>query len=270
MPLRSPPYLPFLHGPPTVAPALKPISLRDWLLPDTEMDGCELDRLMLLEEQPDETLLGELNGPAARELLAMIGEAVNVSSQSSFENALARAATLVSDDLCLLERDSDGIWRLIAGAVTAPTYWSLPDVIGGTLHDLHGPVPGGSPELATRIDRVFTNLAPGKVLERFNWTVQAGAQRFTPERPLTLAAEPEDLFLRVERQTIRKLPETGVICFTIRVCLDPLLPILVDDDLRESFEDAWIGGDQKIRAYKGWDELELLVREACLQSAATG
>ena len=35
-------------------------------------------------------------------------------------------------------------------------------------------------------------------------------------------------------------------------------------------EDAWIGTDRSIRAYKGWDELELLVREACLQSAATG
>lgn len=270
MPLRTPPYLPFLHGPPRVVPALKPIPERRWLIPDTEMDACELERLMLLEEQTDETLLGEIDGAPARELLAMIGEAVNVSSQSPADSALGRAATLVSDDLCLLERDEFGDWRLIAGAVTAPTYWSLEEMIGGTLDELHSPVPGGSPELSTRINRIFNGLVPGRVLERFNWTVQPGGARYTPERPIALGAEPEDLFLRVERQTVRKLPETGVICFTIRICLDPLLPILVDDDLRESFEDAWIGADRALRAYKGWDEMETLVREACLQSAATG
>lgn len=270
MPLRSPPFLPFLHGPPRIAPALKPIPERRWLLPDTEIEGCELERLMLLEEQGEETLLGEVDGPAARELLAMIGEAVNVSSHLGADNALGRAASLVSDDLCLLERGSTGDWRLVAAAVTAPTYWSLPDVMGKTLDGLHAPVPGDSPDLASRVNRIFDGLTDGKILERFNWTVQAGGARFTPVRPPAGDAEPEDLHLRVERQTIRKLPETGHVCFTIRVCLDPLLPVLCDDDLREAFEDAWIGTDRAVRAYKGWDELEWLVREACLQSAATG
>ena len=180
------------------------------------------------------------------------------------------AATLVSDDLCILEKDDYGTWRLTAAAVTAPTYWSLFEAMDGTIDELHEPVPDGSPLLSSRVNRIFAGLAPGRILERFNWTVQAGGARFTPERPLALGAEPEDLFLRVERQTVRKLPETGAICFTIRVCLDPLLPILTNDDLRECFEDAWIGADRAIRAYKGWDEMETLVREACLQSAATG
>lgn len=270
MPSRSPPYLPFLHGPPRVTPALKPIPMNRWLLPDTEIEGCELERLMLLEEQADETLLGEVDGPAARELLAMIGEAVNVSSPLGAESALGRAASLVSDDLCLLDRDDAGDWFLVAAAVTAPTYWSLPEMIGQTTDALHTPVPGGSPELAARINRIFDGLTEERVLERFNWTVQAGGARFTPVRPHVGNAEPEDLHLRVERQTLRKLPETGHVCFTIRVCLDPLLPILCDDDLRETFEDAWIGTDRAVRAYKGWEDLEHLVREACLQSAATG
>ena len=270
MPLRSPPYLPFLHGPPQALPALKPIPENRWLLPDTEIEACELERLMLLEEQAYETLRGDVDGAPARELLAMISEAVNVSSQCPADSALGVAATLVSDDLCILEKDDYGTWRLTAAAVTAPTYWSLFEAMDGTIDELHEPVPDGSPLLSSRVNRIFAGLAPGRILERFNWTVQAGGARFTPERPLALGAEPEDLFLRVERQTVRKLPETGAICFTIRVCLDPLLPILTNDDLRECFEDAWIGADRAIRAYKGWDEMETLVREACLQSAATG
>ena len=40
-----------------------------------------------------------------------------------------------------------------------------------------------------------------------------------------------------------------------------------DPDVREAFEDAWIGTAPEIRAYKGWDQLEPLVRQACRQSA---
>ena len=32
----------------------------------------------------------------------------------------------------------------------------------------------------------------------------------------------ENVFLRVERQTLRKLPETGAILFTVRIYVDPL------------------------------------------------
>ncbi|WP_139792336.1 heme-dependent oxidative N-demethylase family protein [Henriciella litoralis] len=270
MPHRQPPYLPFLLGPPRVAPGLRPIAERQWLMPDSEADEWLLAKQILMENQPDDTVLGDIDGRAAFELLAMVGEASGLRTCEDWTNPLAMAAALVSDDLCLLERDEDGEWVLEAGAVAAPTYWRLSEQIGLTLGGLHGPVPGGDPQLARRINRIFDGLGEGKVLERFNWTVQAGNARYTPVRPDASGADPEDLHLRVERQTIRKLPETGAVCFTIRVCLDPLLPILRDDDLREAFEDAWIGTDRALRAYKGWDDLEHLVREACLQSAATG
>ena len=132
---------------------------------------------------------------------------------------------------------------------------------------MHRPLPPRAPDIASRIARIFDNLAPGKVLERFNWTVQAEGARHTPERPGVEGITPEQLFLRVERQTIRKLEETEAICFTIRVCMDPLMPMLTDADVREAFEDAWIGTAPDIRAYKGWDALEPLVRAACRQSA---
>ena len=75
-----------------------------------------------------------------------------------------------------------------------------------------------------------------------------------------------DLHLRVERQTIRKLPATGAVVFTIRICVDPLLPILEDGATRERFEDAWLDAPSHVRRYKHWRELEPLVAQACRQS----
>ena len=259
-----------MTGPPDIVPALKPIAEHEWLLPDTEADDWLLEKRLLMAEALEDVMQGELDGAAARETLSLVGEATGFTSDEDWGGALGTAAALVSDDLCLVELDEEGDWVLSAGVVVAPTFWRLEDQIGLGLGGLHTPVPGGNPELAKRIGRVFDGLKPDTVLERFNWTVQAGRERFTPRRPSAAEAEPEDLCLRVERQTIRKLPETSAVCFTIRVAVDPLLPILADADMRETFEDAWIGARSDVRAYKGWNELEELVRLACRQSAAAG
>ena len=87
-----------------------------------------------------------------------------------------------------------------------------------------------------------------------------GGERFTPssdpmKRALaTLNGEDtaSDLFLRVERQTIRKLPETGAVLFTIRICVDPLPPILADRQVKELFAQAWQSTAEDVAAYKGW------------------
>ena len=61
-----------------------------------------------------------------------------------------------------------------------------------------------------------------------------------------------DLFLRVERQTIRKLPDTGAVLFTIRICVDPLPPILADGQMKEQFRKAWQSTAEDVAVYKGW------------------
>ncbi|MEM9054665.1 MAG: heme-dependent oxidative N-demethylase subunit alpha family protein [Pseudomonadota bacterium] len=113
----------------------------------------------------------------------------------------------------------------------------------------------------------FTGLQPGRILERFNWTIQAGDARYTPQRPSAEGAGIEDLHLRVERQTIRKPSSSGAVVFTIRICMDPLLSILANPDWRDAFEDAWLGAPEPVRKYKGWADLEPLVAQACRRAA---
>lgn len=267
--LRRAPYLPFLDGPPDFAPNLKPIASSRWLVPDSEADVWLSQKHDLMRKQRDLVCSGDLDGAAAHELLDLVQADVSVPIENGWPSALEQAASIVSDDMCILAAKRTGDWRLQAGVLCAPTYWTLPERIGLDLGGLHGPVPGGDPDLAGRISRIFTGLQPGAVLERLNWTIQPSALRFTPERVPAAGKQIADLHLRVERQTIRKLPDSGAVVFTIRICVDPLMPILREGMIREAFEDAWLGAAARVRRYKAWDDLEGLVAEACRLSQAS-
>ena len=210
---------------------------------------------------------GDTVSEAAEEALETIVSATGRVPNQNMPTALEEAASIVSDDLCLMQEFHPGDWRLTGGVLCAPTYWTLPERIGLDLAGLHGPVPGGDANLSTRVARIFNGLKPDVALERFNWTIQTSEKRYTPDRPNAAGKQLEDLHLRVERQTIRKLPSTKTVLFTIRVSVDPLMPILRDPDAREAFEDAWLGARPELRRYKRWGALESLVSQACRKSA---
>lgn len=246
--MRSPPNLPFLAGPPDFTVGLRPIEEARWLTPDWEAAALpEKDALLKSDHPPVRALAG--SQAAQAEAATLIATALGAPAPAD----LAGAAALVSDDLVLLQRAPDA-WRATALALCSPTFFSAEEAIGGTLAALHGPVPEAS--LAARITRVFDALRPDLVLERFNWTVQAGAARFTPQAPPQGAGP---LHLRVERQTIRRLPETRAVLFTIRISLDPLAAVFVDAAVREAFAQAWADAPAAVRAYKRWAQHEAAV-----------
>lgn len=260
--LRTPPYLPFLDGPAVMAPNLRPINEGAWLTPDTEAEVWleEKHRLMVAQRDQVFARAGDWPIDAAEEAAGLV---LSTQSSAPLENAvftpIERAASTVSDDLCVMV-PRDGQFVLGAASLCAPTFWSLAENIAKPLSGLHSLLPQGGTELSSRINRIFSGLQAGPVLERFNWTVQLGGERFTPssqpmKRALAELNEKDtasDLFLRVERQTIRKLPETGAVLFTIRICVDPLAPILADGQTKEQFAQAWRSTEEDVAAYKGW------------------
>jgi hypothetical protein len=72
--------------------------------------------------------------------------------------------------------------------------------------------------------------------------------------------------VRVERQTLRRLPRTGAALFTIRVWIDPLESLAADPPRLAAFADAWRSASPAFRAYKRlylYDELvEALLERA--------
>jgi len=183
------------------------------------------------------------------------------------------ASLLVQEDLILMRRGDEstgeGGWRLAAGALCFPSSWVLTEKFGKAMSDIHEPVPGFGPGTrnAGLIDRMFDRLQVAQPVERFNWSIQSGEALYHPlsnvqridratGRPTRFpdAGSAADAFIRVERQTLRKLPVSGDILFTIRIHLDPIALLAKRPDrvaLAASFADQLLSLDADQLDYKG-------------------
>ncbi|MBV7259753.1 heme-dependent oxidative N-demethylase family protein [Erythrobacter crassostreae] len=145
--------------------------------------------------------------------------------------ALREAALSRHEDMCLLtKRAGEDVYRLIGAAVAWPSDWHPKDKIGLPLRALHAPIAGYEEHLATGVDRFMDTLKPGAIYGRCNWFVAPTDKRCWLARELpehafahvTPQNAGETLFVRSERQTLRRLPETGAILFTIGIYVEPL------------------------------------------------
>jgi hypothetical protein len=172
------------------------------------------------------------------------------------ESPLVTAGSLIADDLVLLE-NRDGGWRVTAGYVAFPSSWSLKEKAGKTISEIHGAVPEFEP--GTRNDgliiRMFDRIEPGRIVERFNWSIYPEADLdWPPEKGGRLTGksfDPASNFIRVERQTLRKLPETGAMLFTIRIYHDPMAIVTARPELAAGLAERLEAMTDAQLAYKG-------------------
>ena len=142
---------------------------------------------------------------------------------------LELAARLVQEDLCII-RPAEGGPVLEAGVVCAPTRWRITEKIGRPLMAVHAAVPFYGERLGAPVDRFMAQIKPGRIAMRVNWSVVdspalfqlEGKHRAERDPGFTAANAGERLHLRTERQTFRRLPESGAVLFTIRVHSYPL------------------------------------------------
>ncbi|MEE3623224.1 DUF3445 domain-containing protein [Nitrospirillum sp. BR 11752] len=139
-------------------------------------------------------------------------------------NPLEVAGRLVAEDLCLLLPDAAGLPVLAAAVLCFPNRWRLREKLGRPMAGIHAPVALYGEKLGRPVDRFLETLAPDRPVWRMNWGLNDDPALFQPEEVAHTAADaaltPENaghrLFLRIERQTLRRLPATGAILFTIR------------------------------------------------------
>ena len=192
---------------------------------------------------------------------------------------LEAAARILPEDLLLLTpRNRDNAdeplpeWVLVAAALRFPAHWRLADKMGRALAAIHEPVPHYTEILERPMDRFFNNMQTGPISHRWNWSVVTSPELFTPDRalsdPLAVGDGIQRLFVRMESQTLRKLPESGQILFTIRTYIEPVLKWAHIPGALADLVTMLAGMSPKTRAYKGVTQYEDALRHhlASLQS----
>jgi len=271
--------------------ALKTLDPNEWVELDTELETYLTEKDRLYATVPDKVFVEEPDTrEAQQEVLDMLvsylverfpktyrrsgasieilGTGRQVLTGASELPPLQTASLLVPEDLILMRASEDG-WRLVAGSLCFPSSWSLGEKFGRALQDIHEPVPafGRGTRTADVIQRIFDNLLVDQPVQRFNWSLQAGNDLFLPfsqqqridratNRPSKFSDDElaAQAFIRVERQTLRRLPNSRDILFTIRIYLDPLMVLARHPDrasIAASFASQLTALDLPQLDYKG-------------------
>ncbi|MEL6126728.1 MAG: DUF3445 domain-containing protein [Pseudomonadota bacterium] len=168
------------------------------------------------------------------------------------EPTMAFLGRLVQEDLLLLRREEEEQeHRLIAGVLCFPSHWTLSEKLGRPLTSIHEPVPFYAGNLAKRVQRLFDGLRMDRPLWRANWLLYPDAELHAPRRENAPKREESaaPTWLRVERQTLLRLPRTGDVVFSIKTDLCPVASLSAEEQagLRAAFDEL----DPAQHAYKG-------------------
>jgi dimethylamine monooxygenase subunit A len=216
---------------------LKTLDPATWIEVDDNLEIYLAEKRRLYREETSNVLVAEQGTEAAQqEVLEMLVDHLATYFPTLLNDddgivggALARAALLIQEDLVLM-RHSPGGWRLVAASLCFPSAWNLHEKFGKLMHEIHQPVPGfgEGTRNAGLIDRMFDNLRVEQPVIRWNWSMYGDARLYHPatdnkmknrfgDGPIT-----GNVIMRLERQTLRKLPKSGDILFTIRIHNNPL------------------------------------------------
>lgn len=245
----SAPYLPFDGGRFRLMMGLMPLPIADWIERDRNLAVDLAAKRALLETHRDEVFAAMPDAAmSAAELLELLvanllryhaavfsregdhlsnaatGEQWNVTRPAL--HPLDLAGRLVQEDFCLLQPLGES-YRLVGASLCSPARWRLSEKIGRPLAAIHQPVPGYAARLMRPVDRFFAALTSEKPVWRLNWGILDDPSPFQPvARQATVQVTAENagerLWLRVERQTLRRLPATGAVVFTIRTHITQL------------------------------------------------
>jgi dimethylamine monooxygenase subunit A len=210
-----------------VSMGLRTLYLDDWMLvtPQRE-DELRLKANLLRDRHEDVVATRAVGNAASAETLKLVQEWLRAhhpelptDAHDETLHPIDAAGRLVQEDLCVMVRDGDQ-WVLAAASLCFPSRWRLADKMGASLREIHHPVPGYE-RIAAPTDRFFDRLDQQRPVWRTNWTLIDDPTLFQPNGALrhtgrTLDADPgEAVTFRVERQTLRALPESGGVLFTI-------------------------------------------------------
>ncbi|MCJ2183037.1 DUF3445 domain-containing protein [Novosphingobium sp. 1949] len=188
------------------------VPLSEWRDPEPDLAA----RRAVLDACPEAVMVRPEAEPAIAELADILGVSGGL-------DACTRA---MWEDLCLLVQEAPGApFRLAAGAVAFPTDWHLPEKMGQGVGAIHTPIQGYAEALEAGVERFLDGLQSFNLFGRTNaFVVASDALRYLPKDSVearfahvTPENAGETLYVRCEREVLRRLPRSRAIVFTIGI-----------------------------------------------------
>ncbi|TGJ83600.1 hypothetical protein E0Z10_g5165 [Xylaria hypoxylon] len=137
----------------------------------------------------------------------------------------------IPEDFAITLRDPEtGYYVFRAGMICSALGWSLGSKIGLKLHEVHGPVPDYKEKMQFSMDRFFSKMPTNKPIQRGSWGPEVdqplymppgdphGSYRQFQDKNVTRSR----LHLRVDWQTLRRMPLSGSIVFNYKALFTPV------------------------------------------------
>ena len=205
------------------------------------------------------------------------------------ESPMQLSARLIQDDLAIMFERPDGHSYLLAGAILLPGFWRLEDKFGLSLSEIHtsGAVPAFESSLEKGMQNFFRRIKPEAPVLRNNYFIQvddnlAWSSSIGPEDSAdsseigwNSAAKNKAIqhhYFRSERQSLRRLPRSGGVVFTIRTYFHPVTEICEEPFVPGRLASAVRSWGEGVARYKGRERygdvlLEYLDRKHAEQAA---
>ncbi|MDO6521267.1 DUF3445 domain-containing protein [Shimia thalassica] len=219
-------------------PGIAPLDMADWLIVDDAYAGQMARREDLLAQSRNSVLaLDDSAFEAAQELLDLALSHLFLRDNNDFEreddavqcpdgrvveldysDPLGTLGRLTQEDFCLMGKRGEE--HVLLGAVLCfPASWKLSEKFMQPLIGIHIPVEPYTEDIAKRVQRLFDGVRSDRPLWRFNalWyedpELHQPRSAFEPRR--VGAGSDEGPYFRSEKQSILKLPKSGMAVFSI-------------------------------------------------------
>lgn len=272
------PYFPFSMDPPKIQMGIKPLDVSQWIeIDDQFKNHVALKKKILSENQELVLQVDPAVSASCLELYEMLqtfllanhpakysvkNDAFFVhATEESFPrtqtdavSALKILSTWVQEDFAIMS-PPPGV-RLAAGTICFPSRWNLKEKFNRDSDGIHGPVPKFKETIAKPTSNFLERMTMDKPMWRMNWTIHDSDELFTPhpvphKHNITVANVLDETFLRVERQTLRRMEKTGSVVFTIRTYVHRMRDV-VNTPERKDLVKATLGMlDPEIAEYRG-------------------
>ncbi|KAH8426315.1 heme-dependent oxidative N-demethylase family protein [Aspergillus melleus] len=192
-------------------------------------------------------------------------ETFDITTRPLPEDPMTTCARLIQDDIAIMIERPDGDYYLLAGAILLAGFWRLEDKYGLRLSEIHtsGNVPGYKTKLEKGMLNFFRRLKPSdpvirnnyfiQVDEHLPWSVSIGDEDGdgvgwnTAEKNKAI----ENHYFRSERQSLRRLPRSGGVVFTIRTYFEPIVDVAKEDYVPGRLASAVRSWGDDVAVYKG-------------------